>query len=85
MFSSVPSSFSAPSIHAACFRSLSLVIFNIFQLLPSDLAESLWQYKASMASSPNNHLEFMISMLPRLPEGTEACILDEKVDILLGF
>lgn len=38
-----------------------------------------------MASIPNNHLEFMISMFPRLLEGTEVCILDEKVDILLVF
>lgn len=36
-----------------------------------------------MASSPNNHLEFMVSMFPRLLEGTEVCILDDNADILV--
>lgn len=36
-----------------------------------------------MASSPNKHLEFMVSMFPRLLVGTEVCILDENIDILV--
>lgn len=35
-----------------------------------------------MASSPNSHLEFMVSMLPRLLEGIEVCILDDNLEIL---
>lgn len=39
-----------------------------------------------MASSPNNHLEFMVSMFLRLLEGTGVRILDENIDILVdGF
>jgi len=36
-----------------------------------------------MASSLNNHLEFMVSMFPRLLGVTEVCILDDNVNILV--
>lgn len=36
-----------------------------------------------MASSPNSHPELMVSMLPRLLEGIEVCILDDDLDILV--
>lgn len=35
-----------------------------------------------MASSPNYHLEFTVSMFPRLLAGKEVCILDDNLNIL---
>jgi len=36
-----------------------------------------------MASSPNHHLEFTVSMFPRLLGGKEVCILDDNLDVLM--